>query len=148
MRNDTHGVDAVLFEQASLIADVEDDLDQLSASMPDSAVDMRSRRAEKNWLEALSQVYQHGGKPPMPETIEDPTEELEAYRGSHRKTALAAVWLFPGRTSREIAETCGLNHKQVTRRLPELIGRYVRKGPRRRCTLSGRYAVTWWAVDA
>jgi hypothetical protein len=47
MRKNEHGVDAVLFERASLIADVEDDLDQLSASMPDSAVDIGSRRAER-----------------------------------------------------------------------------------------------------
>jgi hypothetical protein len=149
------GVNLNTFEFALVILDVEEDLDWLSARMPESAVDMNARRYEKNWLEALNRAYREGGKMPMPEHRD--VKEFVAYTrgldpkitGDHQKRVLGSVLIFPGLTSREIAQVCGLSGKQVSRRLPELVRRSkVREGPHRRCIHNGRYAATWWAINA
>lgn len=48
-------------------------------------------------------------------------------RSEQKRRVLGAVRLYPGRTSRELAEQCGLDRYMVARRLPELLGTHVRR---------------------
>lgn len=47
-----------------------------------------------------------------------------------------------GLTSAEIAARYGVDRYMVARRLPDSIE--VKKGASRKCSISGRLAVTWW----
>lgn len=62
-------------------------------------------------------------------------------RTAQQAQALAAVKAHPGCTSHELAERSGMDRYALARRLPECEG--VKKGEIRRCTVSGRSAVTW-----
>ena len=67
-------------------------------------------------------------------------------RGEQQKLAAQAVKDNPGKTSLELSTVSNLDRYQLARRLPEIEGLYVEKGPIRRCTKSGRPAVTWYPV--
>jgi hypothetical protein len=58
------------------------------------------------------------------------------------------VAMFPGSTSRELAEFSGRDRWQIARRLPEAArlkkSRAVYKGRPRACQVTGRMALTWW----
>lgn len=57
-----------------------------------------------------------------------------------------AVWKWPGRTSRELSELIGdLDRWEVARRLPNAETRgNVKRGEKRKCSVAGTNAVTWW----
>jgi hypothetical protein len=61
---------------------------------------------------------------------------------------LAALRRFPGSTSRELAVFSKIDRYTVARRLPELRhqGR-AENGAPRRCTSSGKWAMTWTATE-
>lgn len=62
----------------------------------------------------------------------------------HVRRVVAAVRTRPGMTSAELAQHAGLERHEAARRLPDAEKRgLVRKGPARKCSLSGRAAVTW-----
>ena len=54
---------------------------------------------------------------------------------------------YQGRTSMELAELCEFDRYQLARRLPELRekGRVESRGMRK-CRITGREAMTWWAA--
>lgn len=58
------------------------------------------------------------------------------------------VALFPGSTSRELAEFANRDRWQIARRLPEAArlkrATTVFKGRPRECQVTGRMAITWW----
>jgi hypothetical protein len=58
-----------------------------------------------------------------------------------RQQALAAVSLYPGLTSKELAHKTGLCRFMLARRLPE-IGT-IEKGDIVKCSISKRACVTW-----
>lgn len=66
--------------------------------------------------------------------------------GDQKAQAAAAVRAWPGRTSQELAEAAGLDRYMLARRLPECEDRAggVRRGEMRRCSITGRLAMTWW----
>lgn len=67
-------------------------------------------------------------------------------RSRQQHAVLAIVKLYPGRTSQELARY-GIDRYALARRLPELDDAgLVRRGEMRRCSVSGRQALTWWAV--
>jgi len=69
-------------------------------------------------------------------------------RAHQQRQALAAVRQFPGRTSFELAMVTDMDRYMLARRLPEVetAGEVV-KGHPKRCSVTGRQAVTWWPVD-
>jgi hypothetical protein len=58
------------------------------------------------------------------------------------------VALYPGSTSRELADISGRCRMQIARRLPEAAAHKklprVFKGRPRPCQVTGRVALTWW----
>jgi hypothetical protein len=65
-------------------------------------------------------------------------------RDDHVTRVVAAIRSHPGRTSAELAQITGLERHEAARRTAdaEHAGR-VRKGPARKCRVSGRAAITW-----
>lgn len=81
----------------------------------------------------------------------DPESSHEAARALDRnklseqhETVTAAVNLRPGHTSRELSKEAGLDRYMLARRLPELEGVTVERGERRKCSVSGLSALTWY----
>ena len=66
-------------------------------------------------------------------------------RGAQQDQAIAAVRQFPGCTSFELAMRTHLDRYMLARRASECeaAGR-IRRGELRRCSVSGRTALTWW----
>lgn len=69
-------------------------------------------------------------------------------RGNQAQVAFSAVQRHPGLTSFELSNHCWLDRYQAARRLPELQeSGLVEKAMIRRCTVSGRPAVTWVVLE-
>jgi DNA-binding CsgD family transcriptional regulator len=60
---------------------------------------------------------------------------------------LDAVRQWPGKTAVELARLAGIDRYAVSRRLPELSGVHVRRGPPRACTVNGRAQTVWYPVN-
>jgi len=69
-------------------------------------------------------------------------------RGQQIAQTIAAVRAFPGSTSQELSDKTGICRFVLARRLPEAVtaGAIV-KGQQRACSVTGKLALTWWAVD-
>lgn len=68
-------------------------------------------------------------------------------RGHQQAQAVAAVRAFPGRTSFELALATDLDRYMLARRLPECeTGRAVKRGEPKRCSVTGKLAMTWYAA--
>lgn len=66
-------------------------------------------------------------------------------RGQHVAAVVEAVRKHPGNTSAELAPLCGLERHETARRTADAEhAGAIRKGEARKCTTSGRLAVTWW----
>lgn len=66
-------------------------------------------------------------------------------RGQQQAQASAAVRAFPGLTSFELAMRTNIDRYTLARRLPECVtAGTVRKGEARKCSITGRQALTWW----
>lgn len=81
-----------------------------------------------------------------PETSHKAAEEITASgrRHAQQQRVFLAVKLWPGRTSAEIAALMNEQRQMPARRLSELVtGGYVERGPFRKCTYSGKAAITW-----
>lgn len=94
-----------------------------------------------------------------PETSHLAADEIKASGRLARQQAfvLESVRRFPGCTAIELAQKMSdyddspegvlgwrFFHDWTRRRLPELAPHKVTKGPIRKCTKSGRNAITWW----
>src|SRR5690606_10155379 len=65
-------------------------------------------------------------------------------RAHQQAQAVAAVRAYPGCTSFELATRTDLDRYMLARRLPECVtAGAVRKGPAKRCSVTGRQALTW-----
>lgn len=68
-------------------------------------------------------------------------------RAHQQAQAIAAVRAYPGMTSFELAMRTDLDRYMLARRLPEVVcAGLVRKGDSKRCSVTGRLALTWWAT--
>lgn len=91
-------------------------------------------------------------KPLARNTDPSTSHEAAAYmkRGKRlpeqRDCVARIVEMHPGHTASELSQFCYLDRYQIQRRLSELTGSRVRKGDARRCSMTGRSAVTWYAV--
>jgi hypothetical protein len=66
-------------------------------------------------------------------------------RAHQQAQTIAAVRQYPGRTSQELCELTGICRYALARRLPECVtAGAVRKGIQRRCSVTGKTALTWW----
>lgn len=69
-------------------------------------------------------------------------------RGQQIAQAIAAVRAFPGCTSQELCASTGIDRYTLARRLPEAVtAGCVCKGQQRACSVTGKLALTWYAVD-
>lgn len=75
-------------------------------------------------------------------------ESIAAKLPDLRKRALALVIRFPGRTSRGLADIAGdRDIRTIGRRLGELEkANLIRRGPLKKCDVTGRLCSTWFAV--
>lgn len=70
-------------------------------------------------------------------------------RAKQQALAAAAVREYPGLTSNELGKRSGIDRYVLARRLPECeTAKAVERGQERRCSASGRMAVTWWPPGA
>lgn len=69
-------------------------------------------------------------------------------RAGQQDLTAKAVERYPGLTSLELSKRSRIDRYTLARRLSECEeARMVKRGPSRRCTVSGRTAVTWWRPD-
>lgn len=74
---------------------------------------------------------------------------LTGARAKQQALAVSAVEQYPGLTSLELARRTSMDRYVLARRLPECEeGGAVRRGQERRCSVSGRTAITWWPPGA
>ncbi len=74
---------------------------------------------------------------------------LSGARAKQQAMAVKAVEQYPGLTSLELANRTSMDRYVLARRLPEAEeGLAVRRGQERRCSISGRLAITWWMPNA
>jgi hypothetical protein len=66
--------------------------------------------------------------------------------GFQQQQVLEAVRKYPGKTAVELSAITGFDRYLVSRRLPELVPVYVRRGQPRACTVNGRPQGTWHPV--
>lgn len=84
-----------------------------------------------------------------PETSHAAGEAVTAsgQRHAQRAQVLAGLREAPGVTSFELAEITGLDRYVVARRLPDCrTAGEAQVGIKRRCTISGKTAQTWWPL--
>lgn len=82
-----------------------------------------------------------------PDTSHEAAEAITASGERHRQAqdVARAVRFYPGRTSAEIASLLMVHRQMPARRLPELeTGGVVERGPKRKCSVAGLNAITWW----
>jgi hypothetical protein len=66
-------------------------------------------------------------------------------RERHVSIVVEQVWMHPGLTSAELTPHTGLERHEVARRLLDAEENLqVMRGDLRRCSVSGRLAITWW----
>jgi hypothetical protein len=92
--------------------------------------------------------------PPLARATDPPTSQLAAEEivpnlAALHRWAAECVAQRPGRTQRELgAEFCPLDLRKIGRRLNELAKAGVlKRGPVRKCSISGRPAETWYPVQ-
>lgn len=65
---------------------------------------------------------------------------------AQQQQVLIALRLWPGSTAVELAKAAGLDRYLVSRRLPELVPEFVRRGKPRICSVAGTPQTTWYPV--
>jgi hypothetical protein len=74
-------------------------------------------------------------------------ERVKPKLRKQQEAVLAALTRWPGSTAVELAKVAGLDRYLVSRRLPELVPVWARRGKPRVCTVAGTIQGTWYAVD-
>jgi hypothetical protein len=82
-----------------------------------------------------------------PHTSHEAAEFMQASgkRAAQQQLTATAVAQYPGLTSLELARKCKMDRYMLARRLSECEqAKQVRRGEAKRCSVSGRTALTWW----
>lgn len=86
-----------------------------------------------------------------PNSSHDTADEItrSGLRAEQQALTLAAIRAFPGNTMQELAELTGHSRYMLGRRVSECeTAGAVRRGQKRKCTVTGRSAEPWWPVEA
>lgn len=82
---------------------------------------------------------------PITSHLADAHHTASGAKAYQQRTTTAAVESYPGMTSLELGHKTGQCRFMLARRLPECEeAGTVRRGPARKCAISGRQAVTWF----
>jgi hypothetical protein len=81
-----------------------------------------------------------------PETSHIAAERVRPKLRKQQQAVLDALARWPGSTAVELAHETGLDRYLVSRRLPELVPVWVRRGKPRACTVAGTAQGTWYPV--
>ena len=81
-----------------------------------------------------------------PETSHLAAERIKPKLRAQQQAVLDALTRWPGSTAVELAKVSGLDRYLVSRRLPELVPIWVRRGKPRVCTVAGTPQTTWRPV--
>lgn len=82
-----------------------------------------------------------------PETSHESAEIVtKTSRASQQQRVRDLVFLYPWQTSAELAKLGKEDRYMVARRLSEVRPVYVRNGESRKCTATGRKAMTWYVT--
>ena len=81
-----------------------------------------------------------------PETSHLAAERIRPKLRKQQQAVLDALARWPGSTAVELAHETGLDRYLVSRRLPELVPVYVRRGRPRECTVAHTAQSTWYPV--
>jgi len=74
---------------------------------------------------------------------------MTGVRAAQQRLTSTAVEQYPGLTSLELSRRSKIDRYTLARRLPECEdAKTVKRGQARRCSVSGRTAVTWWSPDS
>lgn len=103
---------------------------ELFSSMPaPNVVTPRARRSDPETSHAAAERLRESGK-----------------LREQQRQVLDALTRWPGSTAVELATNSGLDRYLVSRRLPELVPQYARRGRPRNCTVRGTAQTTWHPV--
>ena len=81
---------------------------------------------------------------PLPSQVA--AEKIKAVLGKQQRIVLEVVRAHPGCTAGELARFCSLDRVQLGKRLPELEGVYLFRGPPRICAVARNLQTTWTAL--
>jgi len=79
-----------------------------------------------------------------PETSHLAAERVKPKLRKQQEAVLAALTRWPGSTAVELAHATGLDRYLVSRRLPELVPVWARRGKPRTCSVAGTAQTTWY----
>lgn len=82
-----------------------------------------------------------------PETSHIASGRIRPKLRKQQRAVLDALTRWPGSTAVELAHETGLDRYLVSRRLPELVPVYVRRGRPRECTVNKTPMTVWYPVD-
>ena len=101
------------------------------------------------WPPAKPDVRTPAARATDPDTSHAAAEAVtkSGVRAHQQRQVLAALREWPGCTSAELARHAHMDRYAVARRLPELVPLFAFRGVSRNCHVSGRPAVTWWALN-
>ena len=71
-------------------------------------------------------------------------ERVKPRLRKQQEAVLAALTRWPGSTAVELAHATGLDRYLVSRRLPELVPVWARRGKPRLCSVAGTAQTTWY----
>lgn len=81
-----------------------------------------------------------------PDTSHAAAERVAPKLREQQRQVLDALTRWPGSTAVELATNSGLDRYLVSRRLPELVPQYARRGRPRVCTVAGTPQTVWHPV--
>ena len=82
-----------------------------------------------------------------PDTSKEAALAIAGVAKTQMDEVVELVRKYPGLTSAELAERGGIDRYVCGRRLPESRTlELVRNGPAKVCSITGKRALTWWAV--
>jgi hypothetical protein len=79
-----------------------------------------------------------------PATSHLAAERVRPRLRKQQRQVLDALTRWPGSTAVELATRSGLDRYLVSRRLPELVPQYARRGKPRSCTVASTPQTTWY----
>ena len=82
-----------------------------------------------------------------PDTSHTAADRIRPKLRAQQQAVLDALAKWPGSTAVELAHVSGLDRYLVSRRLPELVPIWVRRGKPRECTVNKTPMTTWRTVD-